>query len=50
MVSMVELSRVELAKLSIFPMSFPLTAGPEAIATSIALGTTTMNGINGFPH
>ena len=36
-----ELSARELAKLSFFPMSFPLTAGPGAIAASIALGTTT---------
>lgn len=43
----VELSRVELARRSFFPMSFPLTAGPGAIATSIALGTTTMTGSNG---
>lgn len=35
-----EISRREIAKRSFFPMSFPLTAGPGAIAASIALGTT----------
>lgn len=35
-----EFSELEVAKRSFFPMSFPLTAGPGAIAASIALGTT----------
>jgi multiple antibiotic resistance protein len=35
-----EISKREVAKRSFFPMSFPLTAGPGAIATAIALGTT----------
>jgi multiple antibiotic resistance protein len=35
-----EISKREVAKRSFFPMSFPLTAGPGAIAASIALGTT----------
>ena len=36
-----EFSEFEVAKRSFFPMSFPLTAGPGAIAASIALGTGT---------
>jgi multiple antibiotic resistance protein len=35
----VEFSEREVVKRSFFPMSFPLTAGPGAIAASIALGT-----------
>jgi len=34
-----EFSELEVVKRSFFPMSFPLTAGPGAIAASIALGT-----------
>lgn len=34
-----DISELEVAKRSFFPMSFPLTAGPGAIAASIALGT-----------
>jgi len=34
-----EFSELEVAKRSFFPMSFPLTAGPGAIAASITLGT-----------
>lgn len=39
-----DLSEVEVARRSFFPMSFPLTAGPGSIAASIALGTTTKSG------
>jgi len=39
-----DLAEFEAAKRSFFPMSFPLTAGPGSIATSIALGTTTRSG------
>jgi multiple antibiotic resistance protein len=34
-----EFSELEVAKRSFFPMSFPLTAGPGAIAAAITLGT-----------
>jgi multiple antibiotic resistance protein len=34
-----DFSELEVVKRSFFPLSFPLTAGPGSIATSIALGT-----------
>ncbi len=43
-----EISKREVAKRSFFPMSFPLTAGPGAIATAIALGTTRQTGPSAY--
>ena len=43
-----EFSELEVAKRSFFPMSFPLTAGPGAIAASIARGTNEADSTSGY--
>lgn len=43
-----DFSDLELIKRTFFPMSFPLTAGPGAIATAIALGTASPDAESNF--